>query len=66
MIVKVNNEICIVEEGILLSKLISDRCISDKGVAVAVNGKIVRRLSWEVTRLSDGDDIVVLNAAYGG
>ena len=37
-----------------------------RGVAVAVNGEVVPRSTWSVTRLADGDLVEVLTAAQGG
>jgi sulfur carrier protein len=36
------------------------------GVAVAVNGQVVRRSAWDSTPLADGDQIEVLTAVQGG
>lgn len=36
------------------------------GVAAALNGDVVRRAVWDVTHLSDGDQIEVLTAVQGG
>ena len=36
------------------------------GVAVAVNGEVVRRGDWESTPLADGDQVEVLTAVQGG
>lgn len=36
------------------------------GVAVAINGRVIRRCDWATTTLSDGDKIMVLTAAQGG
>jgi sulfur carrier protein len=36
------------------------------GVAVAVNGEVVRRSVWESTPLADGDQVEVLTAVQGG
>ena len=43
--------------------LISDAA---SGVAAAVNGELVRRVSWRSTRLAAGDEIEVLTAVQGG
>lgn len=37
-----------------------------RGVAVAVNGAVVPRSAWPVTRLSPGDRVEVLVASQGG
>jgi sulfur carrier protein len=39
---------------------------SATGIAVAVNGEVVRRASWPGHRLSPGDEIEVLTAVQGG
>ena len=39
---------------------------SPTGVAVAINGNVVRRGAWQDTRLQPGDEIEVLQAAAGG
>jgi sulfur carrier protein len=36
------------------------------GVAVAVNGEVVRRGAWSSTRLAGGDELEVLTAVQGG
>ncbi len=37
-----------------------------RGVAVALNGEVVRRASWELTELPDGARIEVVTAVQGG
>ncbi len=39
---------------------------ASSGVAVAVNGEVVRRAVWESTQLADGDQVEVLTAVQGG
>ncbi len=36
------------------------------GMAVAVNGAVVRQKDWELRLLGEGDDLLIINAAYGG
>ena len=43
--------------------LISD---SVTGIAAAVNGDVVRRVSWSQVRLAPGDQVEVLTAVQGG
>ena len=43
--------------------LISD---ATTGIAAAVNGDLVRRVSWQATQLAAGDDVEVLTAVQGG
>jgi sulfur carrier protein len=37
-----------------------------RGVAVAVDGEVVRRADWEVTQLREGQSIEVVRAVQGG
>lgn len=39
---------------------------SASGIAVAVNGDVVSRMSWPQVRLAPGDQIEVLTAVQGG
>ncbi len=39
---------------------------SVSGIAVAVNGEIVRRASWDTTPLANDDEVEVITAAQGG
>ena len=36
------------------------------GVAIAVNGAVVRQADWSRKRLEEGDKVVILTAAQGG
>ena len=36
------------------------------GVAIAVNGAVVRQADWPSRRLEEGDKVVILTAAQGG
>lgn len=38
----------------------------DKGVAVAIDNRVVRRGAWDETRLSDGQSLTVIKAVCGG
>ena len=37
-----------------------------RGIAVAVDGEVVPRGSWEITKLRDGQRVEVLQAVQGG
>lgn len=49
-----------------LSALASELSLPEKGVAVAVNNKMVPRSLWEQTLLSEGMSVVIIKAACGG
>jgi sulfur carrier protein len=37
-----------------------------KGVAVALNGRVVRRQAWMQTKLTPGDDVEIVRVRQGG
>ena len=53
-------------EGTSLAQAMAECNVPEKGTAVALNGKIARRDSWAQTMLRDGDNIIIISAAYGG
>jgi sulfur carrier protein len=56
-----------IDACLTLSDVMRDEGLYDKGgVAVAVNGRVVRRAQWDTCMLADGADIIIINAAYGG
>lgn len=62
MRILVNGAPCEVSAGCSLARLMPQR----SGIAVALNGIVVRRAEWNTTRLDDGDAIEVLTAHQGG
>jgi sulfur carrier protein len=40
--------------------------LTDKGLAVALNGEVVPRSAWDASQLHEGDRIEVLSATQGG
>jgi sulfur carrier protein len=40
--------------------------IEPRGVAVAIDGEIVRRSEWSETRIADGNAIEIVTAVAGG
>lgn len=49
-----------------VAALLAELAVPSRGVAVAVNGEIVRRADWPGHGLSAGDRVEVLTAAQGG
>ncbi|NEU13861.1 sulfur carrier protein ThiS [Methylobacterium sp. BTF04] len=39
---------------------------SPQGIAIAVNGRVVRRRDWAATALGDGDRVEIVRAMQGG
>lgn len=65
--VRVNGEPCALA-GRPLDELLRDLgyATDRPGLAVAVNGEIVRRSAWSEHGLHDGDEIDVVGAVQGG
>lgn len=67
MTIRLNNEKTrLPEEGMTVADLLEWKGIRINGTAVAVNGSLASRDKWNVTKLSDNDDVVVISAAFGG
>ncbi|GIH04321.1 thiamine biosynthesis protein ThiS [Rhizocola hellebori] len=49
-----------------VAELLSELVLPARGIAVAVNGEVVRRGDWPTHHLRDGDRVEVLSAAQGG
>ncbi len=54
------------EDTLMLGALLSKLGMENKSVAVAVNGRLVPELERITTQLYDGDNILLITAAYGG
>jgi sulfur carrier protein len=52
--------------GTTVADLVATRCTSPRGVAVALNGEVVPRSTWEATAVGTGDDVEIVTAAAGG
>ena len=52
--------------GLTVAQLMDELQTPLQGTAVAVNGKVAKRTDWEGFILKDGDEILVISAAYGG
>lgn len=53
-----------VDETVL--ELLQRRGIEPRGVAVALDGEVVRRGAWGETRVHDGTQVEIVTAAAGG
>ena len=67
MEVIVNNSATQVQNESSLSELISAlNLIEQKGIAIALNNKVVTKTKWESTTLSEKDKITIIKATQGG
>lgn len=64
MNIKINNEPHTVDDRATVASLVEDA--NAGGIAIAVNDNIVRRADWADTVLTEGDEVVIIKAAYGG
>ena len=62
-----NDEARELPEGTCLQALLAELGLDQKkGLAVAVNQSVVPAVEWEATELSEGDDVLVIQATQGG
>ena len=62
----VNGAAAELHDGTSVAALVADRAEGQRRVAVARNGDVVPRSTWEQTVLVDGDAVEVLVATAGG
>jgi sulfur carrier protein len=66
MNVKINGVTADVADAATVADVAAANGVGATGSAIAVNSKLVRRADWAQTVLADGDDVVIIKAAYGG
>ncbi|MGI2029251.1 sulfur carrier protein ThiS [Endozoicomonas acroporae] len=66
MQITVNHQPMAVEPPISVEALLQQLNHLEKGVALAVNSKIISRSRWASYLLSDGDNITLIKATAGG
>ncbi len=49
-----------------VATLLARMGIDTRGIAVALNGEVVRRSEWDVTKILDGATVEIVTAAAGG
>jgi sulfur carrier protein len=64
--VVVNGEPCSLAPGTTVADVVTARCESSTGVAVARNREVVPRSAWATTPLGAGDRVEILSAVAGG
>jgi sulfur carrier protein len=55
-----------VPPGATVADLVSAWCPSPRGIAVARNGDVVPKSTWDRTAVADGDQIEIVTAVAGG
>lgn len=67
MTVRVNDKSLAVAEATTLTQLLNQLGLgASQGVAVAINDAVVPRSGWLTHRLTDGDNVLVIQATQGG
>jgi len=64
--ITVNGEDHAVSPGTTVASLVAEWCPSPRGVAVALNGEVVPRSTWERAPVAPGDVVEIVSAAAGG
>ncbi|AFL98436.1 sulfur carrier protein ThiS [Ornithobacterium rhinotracheale] len=64
--VKINSEIEQIPKETTLSKLVVLKNIATRGIAIAVNQKVISRSKWEMFQLQENDTILIIKATQGG
>lgn len=49
-----------------VAMLAAELALPERGVALAVNNRIVPRTAWAETALNEGDNVTIIKAAFGG
>ena len=66
MTVWVNGRARALASAVTLEALVAEVAPWRRGVAVALNGEVVRRDDWSATAVAEGDRVEVLAAVQGG
>lgn len=64
--VNVNNTAYKLEEQSSLQDVIQHLNINEDGIAVAINQSIITKTDWQITRLSNNDNVLIIQATQGG
>ena len=65
MKILINNQETLTE-ATSVAMLAESLALPERGVALAVNNRIVPRSAWAETALSEGDNVTIIKAAFGG
>lgn len=64
--ITLNGQPASIESGATVAGLVEEHAPAASGIAVAVNGRVVRRSSWDDTALREGDQVEIITAFQGG
>ncbi|MGM9816458.1 MAG: sulfur carrier protein ThiS [Lepagella sp.] len=67
MVIKLNNEVVTTPtDDMTVLDLLKWRNVHETGTAVAINSQIIAQSKWDITKLQNDDNVLVISAAFGG
>ncbi len=66
MNISLNQHTIEIAQNSTLTDLLSSQEIKPEGIAIAINNQIIARKEWATTSLQPNDNIVIIQATYGG
>lgn len=66
MKIKINDKELSIADGSTVGDAIREQQIPSEGIAIALNGAVVRKADHDSTVLKDGDTLLIIKAFYGG
>jgi sulfur carrier protein len=66
VLISVNGKPRTVRDGGTVEQVVGEITAESRGIAVAVNGDVIRRGAWSSTVLRTGDDLEIVTAVQGG
>lgn len=67
MTISINNQATEVEAQTVLSNVVFQQIgENSRGIAVAINGQVIPKDSWQETPVGENDDILIIKATQGG
>ncbi|MDR1878133.1 MAG: sulfur carrier protein ThiS [Bacteroidales bacterium] len=67
MIITVNSKPCNIKDNCYLTDVLDEiKLVNRVGIAIAVNNTVVPKTEWEKHIVNNKDNIVIINAIFGG
>jgi thiamine-phosphate pyrophosphorylase len=66
MLIKINGQAAEVQDGQSIRELVVARELPANGLIIELNGVILQRELWAVTRLNSGDNLEIIRIIGGG
>ncbi|WP_299013456.1 sulfur carrier protein ThiS [uncultured Polaribacter sp.] len=64
--IKVNQENHQFSETLALEDLVRFLNIKTNGIAIAINGSVIKKTDWSLQTLQDNDDVLIIKSTQGG